>query len=364
MIDRTPLKDRARGRWRSILPSLGIDSVYLTGKHTACPVCRNGKDRFRFDDKEGAGTWICSFCGAGDGIKLVMLVRGSEFREAAKEIEGLIGDAPVETPRRQRSDHDKRRDMNAVWKSGKPVEAGGAVARYLLARSGVITPPPCIRQVERLRYFSDASSYHPAMIAMVVDATGIPCNIHRTYLTDAGTKAALDEPRRTMAGALPKGCAIRLAEHNGVLGVAEGIETALSVTALFGVPCWSLINTSIMSSWIAPPDVRELVIFADNDANFAGHAAAYALAHRVKCTNLPTRVEIPPIANDDWNNVHQQQRGNSDAGPSLQDPLRPEGPASGGTQYGSDGRVCGGDANWRAVPAADGIPRREGALAG
>ena len=35
-----------------------------------CPMC-GGKDRFRFDDKGGRGTWICSQCGAGDEIELV-----------------------------------------------------------------------------------------------------------------------------------------------------------------------------------------------------------------------------------------------------------------------------------------------------
>ena len=54
------LRDRARGRWHGLLPSLGVDSRYLTGKHTGCPICREGSDRFRFDDKGGAGTWICS----------------------------------------------------------------------------------------------------------------------------------------------------------------------------------------------------------------------------------------------------------------------------------------------------------------
>ncbi len=35
-----------------------------------------GKTRFRFDDKEGRGTWICNHCGAGDGADLAMKVTG------------------------------------------------------------------------------------------------------------------------------------------------------------------------------------------------------------------------------------------------------------------------------------------------
>jgi putative DNA primase/helicase len=40
-----------------------------------------GKDRFRFDDKEGHGTWICTHCGAGDGFSLLMKVMGIDFKK-------------------------------------------------------------------------------------------------------------------------------------------------------------------------------------------------------------------------------------------------------------------------------------------
>src|SRR5688572_8230395 len=102
-INNTPLRDRARGRWHGLLPGLGVSSSYLTGKHMPCPICREGKDRFRFDDKEGVGSWICSHCGAGDGIKLVMQVNGWEFRDAAREIEKHIGTAEYTPAKPQRT---------------------------------------------------------------------------------------------------------------------------------------------------------------------------------------------------------------------------------------------------------------------
>ena len=86
MLNRLPLKDRAQGRWSGILPALGIGESFLTGKHGPCPLC-GGKDRWRWDNLEGRGTWICSKCGAGDGIALVMQKNGWEFREAARQIE-------------------------------------------------------------------------------------------------------------------------------------------------------------------------------------------------------------------------------------------------------------------------------------
>jgi putative DNA primase/helicase len=96
-------RERARGRWRHVLGSLGVSADYLDGKHHGCPICRAGKDRFRFDDRDGDGTWICSHCGAGDGIMLVQAIRGVDFRGAAELVCSVIGgDAPPEpSPRRQ-----------------------------------------------------------------------------------------------------------------------------------------------------------------------------------------------------------------------------------------------------------------------
>jgi len=67
MSERLDVRQIAQGRWKSILTALGADEKTLSGKHTACPLC-GGKDRFRFDDKEGRGTYFCSGCGAGDGV--------------------------------------------------------------------------------------------------------------------------------------------------------------------------------------------------------------------------------------------------------------------------------------------------------
>src|SRR3954469_9007676 len=38
----TPLNVRARGRWAEILPRLGLDRKFLSGKHGGCPVFGGG----------------------------------------------------------------------------------------------------------------------------------------------------------------------------------------------------------------------------------------------------------------------------------------------------------------------------------
>src|SRR5215472_17402029 len=86
--------ERARHRWREILPQLGIETRFLTNKHGPCPLC-GGKDRFRFDDRHGDGDYFCNQCGPGAGIILVQKKNGWDFKTAADAIDKIIGaDSP------------------------------------------------------------------------------------------------------------------------------------------------------------------------------------------------------------------------------------------------------------------------------
>ncbi|HEK3175883.1 TPA: DUF927 domain-containing protein [Proteus mirabilis] len=78
----------SQGRWLYILANLGI-TVPDNHKHGACPKC-GGKDRFRFDDKNGKGTWFCNQCGHGDGLDLVKLVTGKKTKTACQEVSKII----------------------------------------------------------------------------------------------------------------------------------------------------------------------------------------------------------------------------------------------------------------------------------
>lgn len=82
---------QACGHWPRILPALGVKVI--KNQHQACPVC-GGSDRFRFDDKEGRGTWFCNQCGAGDGLKLVEKVFGVSSSEAAGKVSALTSSLP------------------------------------------------------------------------------------------------------------------------------------------------------------------------------------------------------------------------------------------------------------------------------
>ena len=73
----------AVGKWQSIFSSLGIDVG--NGKHCPCPV-RGGKDRFRFDNQNGRGTYICNQCGSGDGLELIKNYYHYDAKEASSKV--------------------------------------------------------------------------------------------------------------------------------------------------------------------------------------------------------------------------------------------------------------------------------------
>jgi putative DNA primase/helicase len=286
-IHREPLRDRMRGRWHGVLPELGVPAGFLNGRHQPCPMC-GGKDRARFDDKDGIGTYFCSQCGAGDGVALVMKINGWDFKTAAERIEVLIG--TVE-PRQAapKADPDVQLGvMRKVWQGATSI--GQSVQRYLASRG---------LDGSEVRDMRQAGN---EMLALLRDPQGNGCQIHRTLLTPVGEKADVDQPRLFMPGSIVKGSAVRLMPHQGEVGIAEGIETALSAAILFKIPCWAALNAAMLRQWEPPAKVEYVTVFGDNDANFTGQAAAYELARRLS-SKVGISVEIPKDEGKDWNDV-------------------------------------------------------------
>jgi putative DNA primase/helicase len=305
-------KERAHGRWLQILPALGIDARFLTGRNCPCPMC-GGKDRFRFIDRrgrDGDGMWLCNQCQPKPrpAIDLAVAYSGRPFREAARVIDDILGDRVVPMVRRTPPDNAAKdvARAKACWHRGAPVRHDDVVDRYLRHRRvGLDTYPACLRTSVREPYWNDgAVSRHAAMLALITDPTGEPISVHRTYLAADGTdKADLDPPRKAVS---PFGCGptIRLAPVAPIMGIAEGIETALSAAKLFSVPVWSVLSDSGIATFEPPPECQHLVVFADNDANGAGQRAAEALRAKLSLPvdiNMPER--MPERRKTDWNDV-------------------------------------------------------------
>lgn len=183
-----------------------------------------------------------------------------------------------------------------VWGGARPI-AGTPAERYLESR-GVSADSPELRYHPRTPHGPrPLTRFRPALIAAVRDEGGLVA-VHRTFLDPRGRGLApIDEPRCGL-GRFGSG-AVRLGGIAPRLGLAEGIETALSASALFGLPCWATLGTERFRLVAVPPEVKELVLFLDNDA---GGRRAEALA-RAAFAHLPIQAEYPRRAGADWNDV-------------------------------------------------------------
>src|SRR6516225_590105 len=104
MIMRHDTIERARHRWREILPRLGIGTRFLQNRHGPCPLC-GGKDRFRFDDRDGSGSYYCNQCGPGPGLLLIRKLHAWDHATACAEVDKIIGNgsAAVSAPKSTKS---------------------------------------------------------------------------------------------------------------------------------------------------------------------------------------------------------------------------------------------------------------------
>ena len=123
----TGLMEAAQGRWVEILSSIGgVSASVLTDKHQPCPSCGEGRDRFRFDDIDGNGTWYCNQCGgkdaaggAGNGMDLLMRMKKWSFKAAANAVEHHLGIKPA-PPIARGKQHWRYSDDFYVVRSDKP----------------------------------------------------------------------------------------------------------------------------------------------------------------------------------------------------------------------------------------------------
>jgi putative DNA primase/helicase len=180
----------------------------------------------------------------------------------------------------------------AIWGAASPGERT-IVQRYLRARGITIAPPPSLRCAGGGCHLEGAD---PAMIAAVQAPDRRTIAVQVTRLDPGGErKAQVLVPRRTY-GALGDG-AVRLAAAGDVLGLAEGVESALSAMQLSGIPTWACLGASRMHRVAVPEGVRELHVFMDNDGpgRDAGEHTAHTHRHR--------RVVLrrPPDHLNDWN---------------------------------------------------------------
>ena len=314
------VRRHARGHWIHVLAELAPalePALERLGRHVACPV-HGGTDGFRlFRDVRETGGGICNSCGAfSDGFALLMWMNGWRFSDALRAVAATLPRSNLDrgpslpvptrsTPARRSSSAWRRAAIEKVWvQTLDPQDPSAAPLQRYLAGRRLNHEGLAIRALRfhpALPYWQNGhrTGRYPAMIARVTSPTGELITLHRTYLTEDGQKAPVAAPRKLMA--YPEelrltGSAIRLANHNGSLGLAEGIETALAVILMTGEPTWAATSAGMLERFEPPPDVEALTVWADRDRSGTGERSARILADRVSAHGLTVEVRLPEIA--------------------------------------------------------------------
>jgi len=288
------MKERTTGRWVDIFYNLGVDIG--DGQHKSCPVC-GGKDRFRFDDNEGKGTWICNQCGAGNGFELVMRILNVDFKGACKAIEKIIGKCEVNSIPKEKT----APDFKEIFKSLKKVSPGDPVQKYLQGR-GLKSMPKTLWYGKL--WESETRKDQHCMVAIFRAPDNTAITIHRTFITEDGKKLDIKSPKKIMTPLrkMSGGCVQLYGYKKGILGVTEGIETGIAVHDAFNIPVWVALSSTLMSGCVLPVNVENVAIYCDNDLNYAGQKAAYTLANRLMIDGKAKTAEVfvPAIPGTDW----------------------------------------------------------------
>lgn len=313
-MKRDSVFDKTTNRWRSLLAQLGVDKKHLTGKHGPCPMC-GGTDRFRFDDKEGRGTYYCNQCGPGTPLTMLKKLYGWEPAEVAVQLEKLMVGVAVKPKKAAKIDpeaEERRRAMriNAMrlyWQACEPLTDGCPVREYLRWRG--IGPDSLIDDAlinVKQRILGGSFEMVCAVRGPGGGAEGV--QLHRTII-DGGSFKVMK--RLLWRGELPAGAAVPLFRPvpELPLGIAEGVETAMSAAMLFNHPVWAALNTARLKTWRPPPGAYDgIVIFADNDENGAGQEAAEELRTRLWKEGHSVSVRTPVKTGADWNDILAAQQ--------------------------------------------------------
>lgn len=240
----------------------------------------------------------------------------------AKQYARVAPSQPASAPTKptQSDRHNRHASIEKLWGMALPIQKDRAQVKPVLDYLGFRGVAEAKWSDDALRFVPKAiykspdgtRSEHPAMVAAVRSLDGKLVTLHRTFLSNEGRKADVQEPKKLMAlgdGETMRGAAVQLGKPADVLCIAEGIETALSVQLATGLPCWSAVSANGMRAVEIPERVRTVLIFPDKDASRVGQEAAEDLRRRLAqerrlAVIINIEDEIPEGSKGlDWNDI-------------------------------------------------------------
>lgn len=202
----------------------------------------------------------------------------------------------------------RRDEARAIWAARQPLQRSAA-ALYLWSRCiDLLRLPPTLGALPAL-YNAERKQAMPALIGAVQDSRNKVTAIQRIWVLDklvidgawpkGGSKAPLRVAKKTL-GPMGDG-AIRLGPPQRTIGIAEGLETGLSVKQLYSLPVWVSCGAWRMASIALPEVVERVIIFADNGSE--GEKAALKAQDHFAAQGYAADIEMPPAEFSDFNDV-------------------------------------------------------------
>lgn len=264
------------------------------GEHRlSCPSCgRSPRDKTLgvTVEHDGAGVAHCFRCAY---VEAHRPERPTFVRRATAPLRAI-------KPRQERLADD----WLQFWDDECEQPIAGVPREYLQARECVIPPADGdLRSHPALKHRLTGHA-GPALVALVTHAvTREPMTLHFTWVKADGTKAAVEPARMLLGGHRKAGGVIRLWPDEAVtlgLGVAEGIETALSLAHAF-TPVWACVDAGNLAQLPVLDGVEALLIAADHDE--AGISAAEACARRWAGHGREAGIVMPDERKTDLNDL-------------------------------------------------------------
>jgi putative DNA primase/helicase len=275
---------KAQGHWPWVLESLGVDPDFLTGKHGPCFNC-GGIDRFRFDNKEGKGTFYCNQCEphSGYGLHFVMRYFNCTRSQAIEKIGNLlqINPRPALTyTSHQPNQKIKEKTIHMIRKS----EPADIKHPYLVKKN---------IHLNGLRVYKDS---------LLIEVY----NGHKVLVSLQMIKP--DGSKFYLKGTTKIGCYSTVGQHSVTdpCIITEGFATAVSLYLSLNIPIFIAFDCGNIKHALQTilNNFRlcgKIIVAADNDNNNAGLNAA---RDALESLNLPLNIIMPDRIGDDWNDVH------------------------------------------------------------
>ena len=328
------------GGWDAVYSAYGAlrDATEKGTRQQPCPKTGGGKTKFRLfkDWRETGGgyhndvgampdgiemlSWFCDMP-KGDVLNDIISILGGDLRVVKPH---AVKRVATQQPEPISPDVAAKRKaiIKRIWDGSQPIE--GTIAETYLRSRGIKGDLSLmgnnLRFHPELSYKEDDSSpwqKFPGMLAIYRDKDGVPLTLHRTFLkSDGSGKADVSRPKMILAPPRDmRGGYIMLdrpidTASGKYIGIAEGIETALSVREASGCPMWVGYSDRLMEMVNIPLDVKMVIPWVDLEPSGAGVRAGKALSERLAKQSCETFPQVPNNMDQpkaDWNDVYVQK---------------------------------------------------------